>query len=72
MNPAPLIALKVDADDLSAALHLVGDGVGQRGDDDTQRVLRLLARHAEAMAEALEQILRGDAAEEDSRCQSSK
>jgi hypothetical protein len=64
MNTAPLIALKVDADDLSAALHLVGDGAGQRGDEDTRRVLRLLARHAEAMGEALERLLRDDCAEE--------
>jgi hypothetical protein len=70
MNTAPLVALKVDADDLSAALHLVGDGAGQRGDDDTHRALRLLARHAEAMGEAIERLLRtADADEEETRCQ---
>jgi hypothetical protein len=68
VNTAPLIALKIDADDLSAALHLVGDGAGQRGDDDTHRALRLLARHAEAMGEALERILRAESAEKETRC----
>ncbi len=70
MNTAPLIALKTDADDLCAALHLVAEGAGQHGDDDTRRTLRLLARHAEAMGEALERMLvAADGAEEETRCQ---
>jgi hypothetical protein len=55
VSPA-LAALAVDAADLAALLWLAADAAAKRGEEDTQRVLRLAARQAETIAERVEQL----------------
>ncbi len=49
-----IAALAGDALDLASLLWLAADAAAKRGDSDAQRVLRLAARQAEAIASALE------------------
>jgi Ribonuclease G/E len=68
---AAVTAILIDLRDLEAMLHILGDAAEGRGDEDSRRALRLLARHAERLEEQLERLgAAGCTAEEKCRCQS--
>lgn len=60
-------ALVVDAQDLAALLHVLGDAAEKRGDDDARRALRLAARAAEQLVEGIERLAEGPPQEEKRR-----
>ena len=66
---AAVTAILIDLRDLEAMLHILGDAAESRGDEDSRRALRLLARHAERLEEQMERLCAaGCTAEEEQRC----
>ncbi len=66
---AAVTAILVDLRDLEAMLHILGDAAESRGDEDSRRALRLLARHAESLEVQVERLgAAGCPAEEETRC----